>query len=68
MNPIEKCWRWIKNRIHNQVVQPKTRAEMEEALLKAWDALPQEFINKLILKQHFWVNELVQRRGWSTSN
>jgi len=58
----------MKHRIHNRQYQPKNEAEMEEALFEAWDVIPQEFINKLILKQHFWVNELVKRRGWSIAN
>jgi hypothetical protein len=60
MNPIEKCWRWIK--------QPTTEAEIEQAVREEWDAIPQEWINKLILRQEHWVQVLMQRHGWSTPN
>jgi len=47
---------------------PKSVAEMQDALLEEWDKIPQEFINKEILKQHHWVRVLAQRNGWSTPN
>jgi transposase len=68
MNPIEKCWRWIKQALHRRSHQPTTEAEMRQAVLEEWDAIPQEWINKLILKQEHWVTVLMQRRGWSTPN
>jgi len=41
---------------------------MQQAMLKEWDAIPQEFINRLILQQHHWVWVLEERHGWSTPN
>jgi hypothetical protein len=41
---------------------------LRQAVLEEWEALPQEWINKLILKQEHWVTVLMQRYGWSTSN
>jgi transposase len=68
MNPIEKCWRWIKQALHRRLHQPTTEAEMRQAVTEEWDAIPQEWINKLVLKQHYWLTVLMQRRGWSTPN
>jgi len=42
MNPIEKCWRRIKQAIHRRVHQPTTVAEMEAAVMEEWAAIPQE--------------------------
>jgi len=68
MNPIEKCWRRIKQALHRRRRQPTTVAEMEAAVLEEWDAIPQKWINELILKQEYWVSVLLRRRGWATPN
>jgi transposase len=68
MNPIKKCWRRIKQALHRRRRQPTTEAEMEAMVLEEWDRIPQEWINKLILKQEYWVQVLMERRGWSTPN
>lgn len=68
MNLIEKCWRWIKQALHRREHQPTTEAEMRAAVLEEWEAIPQEWINKLILKQEHWVTVLMQRHGWATPN
>jgi transposase len=68
MNPIEKCWRRIKQALHRRKHQPTTEAQMEAAVTEEWEAIPQEWINQLILKQEHWVHVLAERRGWSTPN
>jgi transposase len=68
MNPIEKCWRYIKQHLHRRRHQPATEAEMRKAVTEEWNAIPQEWINELILKQEHWVTVLMQRHGWSTPN
>jgi transposase len=68
MNPIEKCWRWIKQALHRRQKQPTNEVEMVAAVFEEWDKIPQEWINRLIEKQEYWVHELVKRRGWSTPN
>jgi hypothetical protein len=68
MNPIKKCWRWIKQALYRRDRQPTTKAEMRQAVLEEWAAIPQEWINELILKQEHWVTVLMQRHGWSTPN
>jgi transposase len=68
MNPIEKCWRRIKQALHRRRRQPTTVAEMEAMVLEEWDRIPQDWINELVLKQEHWVHVLMQRHGWSTPN
>jgi len=68
MNPIEKCWRRIKQALHRRRKQPTTVAEMQQIVLEEWDRIPQEWINQLILKQEHWVHVLMERHGWSTPN
>jgi hypothetical protein len=68
MNPIEKCWRWIKQALHRRNQQPTNEAEMQAAVTELWEEIPQEWINGLIDKQDYWVHELIKRCGWSTAN
>jgi transposase len=68
MNPIEKCWRRIKQALHRRKHQPTNEAEMQAAVTEEWEAIPQEWINELILKQEHWVHVLMERHGWSTPN
>jgi hypothetical protein len=42
MNPIEKCWRRIKQALHRRRHQPTTVAEMEAMVLEEWDRIPQD--------------------------
>ncbi|PVH69288.1 hypothetical protein DL98DRAFT_383181, partial [Cadophora sp. DSE1049] len=63
MNPIEKCWRKIKQALHRRRKQPTTVAEMEAMVLEEWARIPQEWIDSLILKQEHWVNVLIERHG-----
>jgi DDE superfamily endonuclease len=68
INPIEKCWRRIKQAIHRRLHQPAAVEEMETAVREEWDRIPQDWINKLILDQEHWVTVLMKRHGWSTPN
>ena len=68
INPIEKCWRYIKQKLHRRRKQPTTVAEIEVAVREEWERIPQQWINDLILKQEHWVTVLMERHGWSTPN
>ena len=52
MNPIEKIWRRLRYQMDLRPRLPSNVQELETALLEEWDLIPQEFINKEILKQH----------------
>ena len=68
INLIEKCWRKIKQALHRRKHQPTNEAEMQAAVIEEWEAILQEWINELILKQEHWVQVLMERHGWSTPN
>jgi hypothetical protein len=68
MNPIEKCWRRIKQGLHRQNRQPINEAEMQAAVTALWEQIPQDWINGLIDRQDYWVHELIRHCGWSTAN
>jgi len=68
INPIEKYWRWIKQRLYRRQHQPTNEEEMQAAVTEEWDAIPQEWINSLIDKQEHWVHVLMECFGWATPN
>jgi hypothetical protein len=68
MNPIEECWRRIKQALHRRRKQPTTVAKMEAMVLEEWERIPQNWINDLILKQEQCVHVLMDRHDWSTPN
>ena len=40
MNPIEKCWRRIKQALHRRPRQPTNEAEMEAVVREEWEKIP----------------------------
>ncbi|RFU27462.1 hypothetical protein B7463_g8873, partial [Scytalidium lignicola] len=68
LNPIEKCWRAIKQSLHRRKIQPTNEIEMANAIIEEWNALDQEWINGLIIDQKHWIWEVVACQGWMTSN
>jgi len=41
---------------------------MQAAVTEEWEAILQEWINELMLKQEHWVYVLIKRHGWTTPN
>ena len=68
MNPTEKVWREMRRGLLRRVHQPTNEGQMKQAMQEEWAAVPQEFINKVILEHKNWVRVLVQKRGWYTGN
>jgi transposase len=68
LNPIEKCWRAMKQALQRRKIQPTNEKEMANAMIEEWDALDQERINGLIAEQRHWIFEVVACRGWMTAN
>ena len=58
----------MKQALHRRKRQPTNEQEMEEAIIEEWNALDQDWINGLIEQQAYWINVLVERRGWATPN
>ncbi|RFU26845.1 hypothetical protein B7463_g9491, partial [Scytalidium lignicola] len=68
LNPIEKCWRAMKQSLHRRKIQPTNEIDIANAMIEEWNALDQEWINGLIANQGHWIWEVVARRGWMTAN
>ena len=64
MSIIERVWRVLKQRMKRR--KPTTIDEMEQALKEEWDAIPMEYINRLVKEMPERVKELRTRQGLST--
>jgi hypothetical protein len=42
LNPIEKCWRAIKQSLHRRKIQPTNEIDTANAIVEEWNALDQE--------------------------
>jgi transposase len=68
LNPIEKCWRAMKQSLYRRKIQPTNEDDMADAMIEEWNKLDQDWINGLIAEQRHWIFEVVARRGWMTAN
>ena len=63
MNPIEHVWDLIKRKIHHHNQPPQNASELRQAILDAWQELPQAVINRLVLSMSNRVAALLRARG-----
>jgi hypothetical protein len=55
LNPIEKCWRAIKQSLYCCKIQPTNKIDIANAMIEEWNTLDQEWINRLIAEQQHWI-------------
>jgi hypothetical protein len=67
MNPIEQVWAELARQLHLLNPPPATRAALEQALLDAWDNLPQRVIRRLVDSMPRRLEQLLQNRGGNTT-
>lgn len=66
VNPIEPVWGVLKHALHSLPTQPTTRKGLEEAFLKAWRELPQETVDRFVLRMPEVVRSVVDVKGGHT--
>ena len=74
MNPIEHVWKKLKKWVHEHHPELETmtgdnvviKQRMLEALQEGWDALPQDFLDKLVESMEDRVKALLKAEGWHT--
>jgi transposase len=49
LNPIEHIWQWMKDWIARFYLEKMGMEQLREALYSAWDAVPEDFIESLIM-------------------
>jgi hypothetical protein len=52
LNPIETVWNWMKDYIMNNYDEKLSYDELRQAVKDAWEAVPAEFLDKLIDEMH----------------
>lgn len=66
LNPIEHVWSWMKNWIEKNYPQRPTGLRLKEVVYKAWDAVPDDYIQRVTAS----ITQRLQRvreadGGWS---
>ena len=73
LNPIEHVWWALKVKVlqlHPELVHcgksESDRKRLEQAIIEAWDALPQELFDRLISSMPNRVAAVIKAKGWHT--
>lgn len=66
LNPIEHMWDCLKRRVRKRIPAPSNIEELKEALLEEWDAIPQDYVRKLIRSMQSRLNCVIRARGGNT--
>ncbi|KAG3236744.1 hypothetical protein PI124_g18251 [Phytophthora idaei] len=65
-NPIENVWSSMAAKVHAHGHQYRTVAELEEAVLAAWDAIGQEYLLKLVESMARHCLAVIKQKGGLT--
>ena len=66
LNPIEHMWALVKLRLRALRERPKTEEELWEAVQAAWDAIPMEVVNSLVMSMPCRREAVVCAKGLRT--
>lgn len=62
-NIIENVWGWMAMSVHLKGVRFTDQQSFERAVRAAWDAVPQEYIDAMVLGYHRRLRECVEAEG-----
>jgi len=66
LNPNENVWNDIKKAIRNEIVLPRTKAELKSVITRIWDRFSENTIDKLITQMPRRCAEVIRQKGFST--
>ena len=74
LNPIEHCWKRLKEKLQNQHPELKTcgggkaaiQAKLREVLPEVWDQIESDYLHSLCRSMCTRVNAVIQAKGWYT--
>lgn len=66
LNPIENLWGIMVRRIYDDNRQYQTVDELKEAILQAWNSIPEEIIQNLVASMQNRVFQVINRSGHVT--
>ena len=64
LNPIENFWMMVRRQIGNKIF--KNGNDLMIQIEKEWNAIPIEYINKLIASMPKICRELIKNKGFAT--
>ena len=63
LNPIEHVWNWMKDYIQKNYSRKLSCAQLEEAVVQAWNAVPEDFLENLIKSMPCRINSVLMSGG-----
>lgn len=66
LNPIEHLWDRVQRELNRVLPRPTTAAELERALLRAWNNIPMAAVNTLIHSMRRRCQDVINARGGHT--
>ena len=66
INPIENAWGWLSHEVYKDGKQYDSVEELKKAVLKCWDNIPMEYLQKLISSMKNRVFEIIKQNGGQT--
>ena len=68
MNPIENVWGLLKRKISRLICLEDTIQDLENALQREWNDLPQDYIDKCVLSLRRRIDACVRAMGSYTKS
>lgn len=66
LNPIENLWGWVSKEVFKNGRQYENVEDLKEAMLRAWNEIPDELIKNLIESMPDRIYELIVKKGSHT--
>ena len=63
LNPIEKAWDWCRGWLQERDFKADNDAELEQGWRDAWEALPQQTINKWFEDMRKNLQKVIRQNG-----
>jgi len=67
LNPIEAVWAYLKRQLNKRRPRPLKKNDVQEALQKEWDVMPQSVISDLFDSMPRRVRAVIHAQGGFTS-
>uniref|UniRef100_A0A3Q0TDC2 Tc1-like transposase DDE domain-containing protein n=1 Tax=Amphilophus citrinellus TaxID=61819 RepID=A0A3Q0TDC2_AMPCI len=65
LNPIKHLWKQLLRAVCARVTNTTTLADLQQMLVKEWDAIPQQCVTKLVTSMRYWCQAVVSVYGSS---
>jgi transposase len=63
LSPIENAWSWMAHTVYRDRDSYENLDELEKAIFRAWEEMPQDFIDRLIDSMPHRLLQVIERKG-----